>query len=73
MPTKHTHDVSDLTDLIFNPTLDAGIELHNRVELIISQRDRLLRALKSCYELGIDKTLVPLVQEAIAKATGEER
>lgn len=37
---------------------------------LIAAAPDLLEALKSCWDLGIDKSLVPLVSAAIAKATG---
>jgi hypothetical protein len=40
-----TLNVDDLSELIFNPMLDAGLELHRRVAAIIAERDALRAAL----------------------------
>lgn len=44
----------------------------DNTNLLVAAPD-LLEALKSCYDLGIDLHLVPMVKAAIAKATGEHQ
>lgn len=38
---------------------------------LIAAAPDLLRALKCCFDLGIDKAIVPMVKAAIAKAEGQ--
>ena len=49
-------------------------EASDAIETLITLNAELLEALKSCWDLGIDKTLVPTVKDVIAKATeGNEK
>jgi hypothetical protein len=78
--TPHTECVEDLQDLIFNPTLDAGIELQKRMALVFEQRAMLLEALQMAvewieeYRKG-DNALQTLrdAHAAIARATGSQQ
>jgi hypothetical protein len=47
---------------------DAEVKEANK--RLIAAAPELLEALKTCYDLGIDKHLVPMVKAVIAKATG---
>lgn len=45
IPDEIHPELVDLQDLIFNPTMDAGIELHKRIAVILAERDALRRRL----------------------------